>query len=347
MESGSEALKRDSENFVITPTVSANLKNLARAVLLRKYPILLQGPTSSGKTSLVTHLANSTGHKCIRINNHEHTDIQEYLGTYISDAEGRLVFHEGPLVSALRNGHWIILDELNLAPTEVLEALNRLLDDNRELFVPELQEVVKPHDHFMLFATQNPPGIYAGRKILSRAFRSRFLELHIDDIPDTELHVILEQRCKIAPSHARKMTEVMRELQRRRLASNMFAGRHGFITPRDLFRWANRPAVGFDDLAINGFIVLGERLRIEEDRLILIEVLQRSLKRKVLSHVVINLIERFLHFAKFLSQTFVVAGSCARSLSNANIASLSGKFNTSNHLDKFLHQDVSCILFPH
>ena len=44
----------------------------------------------------------------------------------------------------------------------------RLLDDNRELYVPELQETVKPHPHFMLFATQNPPGIYAGRKTLSR-----------------------------------------------------------------------------------------------------------------------------------------------------------------------------------
>lgn len=47
----------------------------------------------------------------------------------------------------------------------------RLLDDNRELFVPELQELVRPHPHFMLFATQNPPGLYAGRKALSRAFR--------------------------------------------------------------------------------------------------------------------------------------------------------------------------------
>ncbi len=65
----------------------------------------------------------------------------------------------------MRHGYWIILDELNLAPTEVLEALNRVLDDNRELFIPETQELVQAHPNFLLFGTQNPPGIYAGRKV--------------------------------------------------------------------------------------------------------------------------------------------------------------------------------------
>jgi midasin len=69
----------------------------------------------------------------------------------------------------------VVLDELNLAPSEVLEALNRLLDDNRELYIPETQQVIVPHPHFMLFATQNPLGQYRGRKVLSRAFRNRFL----------------------------------------------------------------------------------------------------------------------------------------------------------------------------
>ena len=133
----------------------------------------------------------------VRLNNHEHTDIAEYIGTYVADASGGITFVEGVLVSAVRNGHWIVLDELNLAPSDVLEALNRLLDDNRELFVPELQQTVrqnapltccssimpavysnaaaveltclaaqiKPHPHFMLFATQNPPGAYGGRKV--------------------------------------------------------------------------------------------------------------------------------------------------------------------------------------
>jgi len=39
--------------------------------------------------------------------------------------QGRLVFREGALVTAVRGGHWVVLDELNLAPSEVLEALNR------------------------------------------------------------------------------------------------------------------------------------------------------------------------------------------------------------------------------
>jgi midasin (ATPase involved in ribosome maturation) len=50
---------------------------------------------------------------------------QEYLGSYVSDASGRLTFCEGALVTAVRRGHWVVLDELNLAPSEVLEALNR------------------------------------------------------------------------------------------------------------------------------------------------------------------------------------------------------------------------------
>lgn len=102
-------------------------------------PVLLQGETSVGKTSLITYLAGRVGQICHRINNHEHTDLQTYLGAYTASSATcsavvgnetlsaqPLVFQEGIFVQAMRKGHWIILDELNLAPTEILEALNRV-----------------------------------------------------------------------------------------------------------------------------------------------------------------------------------------------------------------------------
>ena len=95
--------------------------------------LALQGPTSSGKTSLVAYLAAQTGHKLVRINNHEQTDLQEYLGSYISNETGKLVFREGALVQAVRQGHWLLLDELNLAPSQVLEALNRCATANGDV----------------------------------------------------------------------------------------------------------------------------------------------------------------------------------------------------------------------
>ena len=170
-------------------------------------------------------------------------------------------------------------------------------------------------------------GAYGGRKTMSRAFRSRFLELHVGDIPDGELAAILHQRCAIAPSHANKLVDVMRDLQRRRQVwqasprtilplcccttrprtlsgclkqmapgasklaeergglplqgSNVFAGKHGLITPRDLFKWANRAAVSYQELAENGFLLLGERLRAADERSTVQAVLESTMKVKV------------------------------------------------------------------
>ncbi|KAK9461137.1 uncharacterized protein V1516DRAFT_664297 [Lipomyces oligophaga] len=267
-------------NYIITPFVEKNLLNLVRATATRRFPLLIQGPTSSGKTSMIGYLARKTGHKLVRINNHEHTDLQEYLGTYVADDQGRLSFQEGVLVEAARKGYWIVLDELNLAPTDVLEALNRLLDDNHEIFISETQEVVKPHPHFLLFATQNPPGLYGGRKNLSRAFRNRFLELHFDDIPEDELETILKGRCAIPPSYAKRIVQVYKDLSVHRLSTRLFE-KNSFATLRDLFRWANRAADNYEELARNGYLLLAERVRSPEEQDIVRSVIEKVMKVKI------------------------------------------------------------------
>lgn len=288
IEKGPKELQ-DCSNYILTDSVKENLRDLARIISIGKLPILLQGPTSAGKTSLIDYVARRSGNHCLRINNHEHTDLQEYIGTYTTDVTGKLVFKEGILVQAMRNGYWIILDELNLASTEILEALNRVLDDNREIFIPETQTVVKAHPNFMLFATQNPPGLYGGRKTLSRAFKNRFIELHFSDIPRNELEIILEKKCLIPASYARKMVACMVDLQKNRKSA---AAKNTF-TLRDLFRWGVRYTLAdkklLEDqkydwnqhLVEEGYLVLSARVRTEVELEVIHETLYKNFRKQV------------------------------------------------------------------
>ncbi|KAJ8907200.1 hypothetical protein NDN08_003681 [Rhodosorus marinus] len=286
VESGnaSEVVQHDA--FVITPSVAKTLEEVTRAVAVgtNKLPVLLQGPTAAGKTSLVSYLARRTKHKIIRINNHEHTDVAEYLGGYIVNEDGVPCFKEGPLVEAARKGWWIVLDELNLAPGEVLEALNRLLDDNRELTIPETGEVVKASPKFALFATQNPPGLYGGRKQLSQAFLSRFIEIHINSMPDEELSAVLCHRGRVPESFAKSMIAIMHDLQIERSSSKLFQGKDGFVTARDLFRWASRLPRDRQELANFGFFLLAERARDPRQVDTIRRIIEKYCRASICSH---------------------------------------------------------------
>ena len=285
-----------NESFILTETVRQNLRDVARVVSLSNHAVLLQGETSVGKTSLISYLGEATGNPVVRINNHEHTDIQEYLGAYAVDPKtGCFTFVEGVLAKAMRNGHWVILDELNLAPSDVLEALNRVLDDNRELFIPETQTTIKASGNFRIFATQNPSGKYGGRKSLSRAFRNRFIELHFGELPPSEVSEIIHRHCKIEPKASKKLVAVARELKMSRI--NTGAGGcdpnallEKNLTLRDLFRWANR-CYSFQQVtkyhnwdqhfAQEGYLVLASKMRRSEDKVYVQKVLEKNFKCKI------------------------------------------------------------------
>lgn len=67
----------------------------------------------------------------VRINLSEQTDMMDLLGADLpapGGAPGQFAWVDGPLLGALRAGHWVLLDELNLAGQSVLEGLNALLD---------------------------------------------------------------------------------------------------------------------------------------------------------------------------------------------------------------------------
>lgn len=71
----------------------------------------------------------------------------------------------------MKQGHWVILDELNMASSEILEALNRLLDDNRELLVPDTQEIVRPALAFSYLQLKIHPDHMRGERCCLKPFR--------------------------------------------------------------------------------------------------------------------------------------------------------------------------------
>ena len=73
----------DEKNFILTSSLRNLLKQLASVCSVSDFAIILEGPTSAGKTSCVQYLAQVTDNRVIRINNHMHTDVQEYLGSYV------------------------------------------------------------------------------------------------------------------------------------------------------------------------------------------------------------------------------------------------------------------------
>ncbi|KMV65714.1 AAA ATPase [Encephalitozoon cuniculi EcunIII-L] len=251
--------------FVLTPRIQTYLRTMRQAIL-SNCPLLLQGDTSTGKTSMILFLSREMCRRVIRINNHEHTEAADYIGSFASTSDG-IEFKEGALVGAMRRGDWVILDELNLACSDVLEVLNRLLDDNRQIYIPETDEVVVPHENFRIFATQNIG--YGGRKGLSKAFRNRFVEMFFCENGEDEILEILHGGSELPKSFCKKMVEVYSGLRSRRSINAL-------ITLRDLFKWSGRIPTCMDEVCFLGMSMIYERQREPEDRVRVGQVFSES-----------------------------------------------------------------------
>jgi len=181
-------------HYVLDSGTCALLAEIAECVAMRE-PCLLEGPTATSKTSAVRYLAARLGQPVVRLNLSGHTDTGELLGRYVPDPAGKgWIWKDGLVVRAMRQGHWVILDELNLAEPQVLERLNPLLEAEPTLVLSEhADEVFGPggrivHDAFRLFATQNPVE-YAGRSTLSPAYRDRWCVHRVKDTASSETAV--------------------------------------------------------------------------------------------------------------------------------------------------------------
>jgi len=166
------------EDFVYIPrnveTGNTDLEEFEDAMKQEKN-VLLQGPTGSGKTSLVRKYCAKYQKPYRRLSLNGGITVEDLVGHYVLK-QGDSPWIDGILTRAVREGWILAVDEINAASPEVLFVLNSLLDDERILILSAKDgEVIKPHSDFRLIATMNPSEQgYAGTNEMNEALMDRF-----------------------------------------------------------------------------------------------------------------------------------------------------------------------------
>jgi len=155
--------------------------------------VLMEGRAGTGKTQLVKALAAARGKELECVNNTDSTTVQDYVGSWLVDGKN-FRFSDGALLRAMEHGHWILLDEINLAPPSVLNMLFPLLEGRGYITVPGTNTVRIAHPDFRIFATQNPRDTSVGRNALPASLQSRFVQVTFEDFTSSELVGILTRR---------------------------------------------------------------------------------------------------------------------------------------------------------
>lgn len=192
------------------------IKTIAHSLELGE-ALHLVGPTASAKTSIIRYIAYLTNSGFQRLSLAGQTDTADIIGQYqATNIRGHYSWQDGTLLQAMKNGDYLLLDELNLAEPQILERLNSLLDTGRlvisehnnetyikanvfdEMVLEQKIDVkdrsfIRIHNNFRIIAASNPIDIrHQGRTRLSLAFRNRFREIWMEEIDnENELTEIL------------------------------------------------------------------------------------------------------------------------------------------------------------
>ena len=168
----------------------------------QRVPILLKGPTGTGKTRFVEHMAwrlteslsppksksassNGSGQKLplITVACHEDLTASDLVGRYLLDADGTR-WIDGPLTRAVKSGGICYLDEIVEARKDTTVIIHPLTDHRRSLTIDKLGTVINAADGFLLVVSYNP-GYQNALKDLKHSTRQRFVALEFD-FPDEE-----------------------------------------------------------------------------------------------------------------------------------------------------------------
>jgi nitric oxide reductase NorQ protein len=173
------------------------------AAYRQRVPVLLKGPTGTGKTRFVEYMAWKLGQPLTIVKDgakasspssngavplvtvacHEDLTASDLVGRYLLDANGTR-WIDGPLTRAVKSGGICYLDEVVEARKDTTVIIHPLTDHRRLLTIDKLGEVVEAADSFLLVVSYNP-GYQNALKDLKHSTRQRFVALDFQ-FPDSE-----------------------------------------------------------------------------------------------------------------------------------------------------------------
>jgi nitric oxide reductase NorQ protein len=163
------------------------------AAYSQRVPLLLKGPTGTGKTRFVEYMAYRVNQARIKAGRgddlsplvtvacHEDLTASDLVGRYLLEPEGTR-WIDGPLTRAVKFGGICYLDEVVEARKDTTVLIHPLADHRRLLHIEKLGEVIEAHPNFLLVISYNP-GYQSALKDLKHSTRQRFIAIEFDFPP--------------------------------------------------------------------------------------------------------------------------------------------------------------------
>lgn len=164
------------------PAYVVNMETvIACAAVLDNERTLAVGETGSGKSHMFREIAARLGYPFFRQQQFEDMHQGHIVGEMALE-KGSTVYKEAPLVTFVREGGIVCLDEIYRAPASINMLLQNLLEDNGYLMLPEgvplSERKVIPHAKFRICGTDNSEGLgdTTGHHITARRQDTAFLD---------------------------------------------------------------------------------------------------------------------------------------------------------------------------
>jgi MoxR-like ATPase len=175
--------------------------------------IVLEGPPGTGKSTLLRGVATDRSVGFHFVEGNAELTPARLVGHFdparvLADGYVEEIFVDGPLVSALREGGLLYIEELNRVPEETLNVLITVMSE-AELHVPRLGRV-PAQEGFRLVAAMNPYDA-VGTARISAALHDRTCRIAMGYQSAADEERIVERRVSVTPDDWRaKAVELVR-----------------------------------------------------------------------------------------------------------------------------------------